>query len=153
MTEPMLDRFVEVWNDIAELTADLSDAEWDLPTDCPGWTVKDNVAHMIGTERMLLGDRAPEVDPGAPGHVRNDIGRANEVWVEGCRSLPGAEVREAFLAVTARRLEALRALDADGWDREGFTPEGPGPYRKFMEIRVFDCWLDRKSTRLNSSHT
>lgn len=147
MTEPMLDGFVEVWNDIADLTADLSEAEWDLPTDCPGWSVKDNVAHMIGTERMLLGDRAPEVETGGADYVRNDIGRANEQWVAGCRAMAGAEVRDAFLAVTARRLDALRALDADGWDREGFTPEGPGPYRKFMEIRVFDCWFHDQDIR------
>ena len=23
----------------------------------------------------------------------------------------------------------------------GFTPEGEGPLRQFLEIRVFDCWL------------
>src|SRR5207244_31258 len=33
------------------------------------------------------------------------------------------------------------------WDREGFTPEGPGPYRQFMAIRVFDCWYHDQDIR------
>ena len=39
------------------LCDDLTDEQWALPTDCPGWSVQDHVAHMIGTERMLLGEQ------------------------------------------------------------------------------------------------
>ena len=56
MTEPMIDHLADVWQDIAGIGADLSADEWRLPTECPGWSVHDNVAHMIGTERMLLGE-------------------------------------------------------------------------------------------------
>ena len=147
MTEPLLERFTEVWSDVAALTEGLSDAEWDLPTDCPGWTVRDNVAHMIGTESMLAGETAPPGGDADGPHVRNDIGRANEQWVAAYRARPGAEVRAAFLEVTERRLATLRSLAPEGWEREGFTPEGPGPYRKFMEIRVFDCWFHDQDIR------
>jgi len=147
MSEPMIDRLQEVWSDIASLCRELDDAQWELPTDLPGWSVKDNVAHMIGTERMLMGEQ-PEAGPGGDGaHVRNDIGRANEAWVDSYRARPGAEVLAAFEEVTARRLEELRALTPADWDREGFTPEGPGPYRQFMKIRVFDCWYHDQDIR------
>ena len=59
----------------------------------------------------------------------------------------GKEVLDEFRAVTQRRLDALRALTDDDWDREGFTPEGPGPYRQFMAIRVFDCWYHDQDIR------
>jgi hypothetical protein len=49
--------------------------------------------------------------------------------------------------VTKRRLDALHQLSADDWAKEGFTPEGPGPYRLFMEIRVFDCWYHDQDMR------
>jgi uncharacterized protein (TIGR03083 family) len=147
MTEPLVASFEDVWGDIAALCDGLTDEEWALPTDCPGWSVQGNVAHMIGTERMLLGEHpdAPPVDD-AP-HVRNDIGKANEQWIESYRALTGKEVLDEFRAVTNRRLDALRALSAADWDREGFTPEGPGPYRVFMEIRVFDCWYHDQDIR------
>jgi uncharacterized protein (TIGR03083 family) len=143
----MIDLLADVWRDIAELGAPLNDDQWGLATDCPGWSVKDNVAHMIGTERMLMGQR-PEIDPEPrPDFVRNDIGDANQHWVDEYEMLPGNEVLEAFLSVTGQRLDDLRALSQADWDREGFTPEGPGPYRLFMEIRVFDCWYHDQDMR------
>ena len=147
MTEPLIALFEDVWGDITSLCDGLTDEQWALPTDCPGWSVQDNVAHMIGTERMLMGEQpdAPPVDDAA--HVRNDIGKANEQWISGYRALTGKEVLDEFRAVTARRLEALRAMSAGDWDREGFTPEGPGPYRQFMAIRVFDCWYHDQDIR------
>src|SRR5690349_11291927 len=149
MTEPLIASFEDVWGDIITLCEGLTPAQWASPTDCPGWSVQDNVAHMIGTELMLAGEQptAP-ADAGADApHIRNDIGKANERWIESYRERPGAAVLDEFRAVTARRLDALRALSADDWDREGFTPEGPGPYRKFMEIRVFDCWYHDQDIR------
>jgi uncharacterized protein (TIGR03083 family) len=139
----------DVWRDIANVCDGLSADQWDAPTECPGWSVHDNVAHMIGTERMLLGEQ-PE--PGTSGagdaaHVRNDIGKANERWIATYRGWDGAALLDEFRTVTGRRLEALRALTTAEWDKEGFTPEGPGPYRLFMEIRVFDCWYHDQDIR------
>jgi uncharacterized protein (TIGR03083 family) len=147
MTEPLVALFEDVWGDIIEVCADLTDAQWEKPTDLPGWTVKDNVAHMIGTERMLLGEQpdAPPVEGAA--HVKNDIGKVNEQWIAGYRERPGREVLDAFRAVTQLRLEQLRTMSEDEWNKEGFTPEGPGPYRQFMAIRVFDGWYHDQDIR------
>ena len=152
MTEPLVLRLEEVWNDIAALGDDLTTDEWIMPTECPGWSVFDNVAHMIGTERMLAGeqpgtsDAATEAAAHAP-HVRNDIGKANEHWISAYRGWDGPKLLDEFRAVTGRRLDGLRALTTAEWDEEGFTPEGPGPYRQFMEIRVFDCWYHDQDIR------
>lgn len=147
MAEPIVALLEEVWSDLAVVTADLDEEQWARPTDCPGWTVKDNVAHMIGTENMLLGVEAPTADSTEGDHVRNDIGRFNEQWVAHYRGVPGADVRRDFVDVTTRRLEVLRAMTPEQWDVEGFTPEGPGPYRQFMAIRLFDCWYHDQDIR------
>ncbi len=147
MTEPMIELFEDVWRDIASLCDGLSDDEWNRPTECPGWSVKDNVSHMIGTERMLMGEKPAATDAADAPYVRNDIGKANELWIASYRDATGKEVLDEFRSVTARRLDALRALSPEEWNREGFTPEGPGPYRQFMEIRVFDCWYHDQDIR------
>jgi uncharacterized protein (TIGR03083 family) len=149
MAEPLIARFEEVWSDIADLCTDLTDEQWGLPTDCPGWSVKDHVSHMIGTERMLLGEQPAEgTEPaGSASHVRNDIGRANEQWIATYGGWTGKEVLDEFRSVTSRRLMAMAGMSHDDWEREGFTPEGPGPYRQFMEIRVFDCWYHDQDIR------
>jgi uncharacterized protein (TIGR03083 family) len=148
MTEPLVSRLEEVWADVAALCDDLTADQWILPTECPGWSVFDNVAHMIGTERMLSGEQAGTSDAAADApHVRNDIGKANEHWIAAYRGWDGPKLLDEFRAVTARRLDVLRAMTTEQWDAEGFTPEGPGPYRQFMAIRVFDCWYHDEDIR------
>lgn len=154
MTEPLIGLLETVWDSIAELCEELSEDQWALPTDCPGWTVQDQVAHVIGTERMLLGEQPPEIDVDVKSfpHVKNDIGAFNELWIEHYRSMPGPEVLTELRSVTAKRLEQLRAMSEEDWEREGFTPEGPGPYRKFMAIRVLDCWFHEQDIRIAVNH-
>jgi uncharacterized protein (TIGR03083 family) len=148
MDEPLITLFEDVWSDISVLCDGLTDDEWARPTDCPGWSVQDNVAHVIGTELMLAGEQPDGSEDAAnASHVRNDIGKANERWIAAYRDRPGRAVLDEFRSVTSRRLETLRALASEDWDREGFTPEGPGPYRQFMAIRVFDCWYHDEDIR------
>ncbi len=139
----------EVWASISALGAGLSEAEWTTPSPLAGWTVQDNLAHMTGTEMMLLGEPNPEVtvDRDLLGHVRNDIGEFNEVWVEHLRSRPGVEVLAMFDDATARRLAARDAMSDDEWNAESFTPAGRDTYGRFMQIRVFDCWLHEQDMR------
>jgi uncharacterized protein (TIGR03083 family) len=148
MSEPLIGMLRATWDDIASLCAGLTDEEWQRATDCPGWSVKDQVAHMIGTENMLLGVQPPAGgEEGDAPHVRNDIGKFNEQWVATYRPRSGAETLADFQAVTAERTRVLDQMTTEEWDKEGFTPEGPGPYRQFMAIRVFDCWYHDQDIR------
>jgi len=138
-----------VWTSLAELLGELGDDEWRLPSPLPGWSVQDNVSHIVGTEAMLLGESGPDLDldrDSVP-HVRNDIGAFNEQWVESLRSVPPAEVLDRFRTSTAARLAALAAMSDDEWNAESFTPAGMDTYGRFMQIRVFDCWLHEQDIR------
>ena len=102
MTEPLIPRLDEVWNDIAAFATASPPSSGSLPTECPGWTVHDNVAHMIGTERMLRGRAARDPAPPRPRadapHVRNDIGKANEHWIATYRGWDGPKLLDEFRA-------------------------------------------------------
>jgi uncharacterized protein (TIGR03083 family) len=133
---------------ITALGVDLQDSDWDTPTCLPGWTVRDNLSHMIGTESMLLQLPAPEVTVGERTHVRNPIGEANEVWVDSMRSLSGPEMLARFTDVTGRRLTALRAMSQADFDAPSWTPAGPNEtYGRFMRIRHFDCFMHEHDMR------
>lgn len=136
------------WEAITELCDGLSEAEWAAATDCPGWTVQDNLSHIIGTERMLLGDPAPEVDIGEAPQVRNEIGRVNELWITERRPWAPARVLEEFREVTAARLEALAAMTQADFDAESWTPAGTDTYGRFMRIRTLDCWMHEQDIRV-----
>lgn len=126
----------------------LAPDEWDLPSPCPGWTVKDNISHVIGTEAMLLGRPTPEVVlPDDLPHVRNDIGRINEQWVESYRRRTTADVLADLHGVVAERRAALATMDQAAFDTESFTPAGPDTYGRFMRIRVMDIWFHEQDVR------
>jgi uncharacterized protein (TIGR03083 family) len=145
--EPVIAVLDEEWTSIATLYRGLDAAQWETPTDLPGWTVRDLLSHIVGTESMLLGDPSPSVDVSGFAHVKNDIGKFNEAWVETWRNRPGAEVLAEFQRVTDARRTALAAMTAADFDAESWTPVGQAPYRRFMEIRVFDCWMHEQDAR------
>ena len=139
----------EVWASLDDLLSGLPDDDWAKPSPLPGWDVKANVAHIIGTEAMLGGEQAPDVviDRDTLAHVMNDIGAFNEQWIESMRPMAPAEILERFRSITAARLDVLDAMSQEEWDAESFTPAGKDTYGRFMQIRVFDCWLHEQDIR------
>jgi uncharacterized protein (TIGR03083 family) len=146
-SEPVIGQLGEVWGSTVEACAGLSPGDWERPTECPGWSVRDQLSHLIGIERSLMGDAAPMLEGPVPAHVRNPMGEMNEAWVAARRDVPGDEVLAEFAAVTARRLDELGALGPDDWDRVGWSPVGDVPYREFMVVRVFDSWAHEQDAR------
>ncbi|HUP75880.1 MAG TPA: maleylpyruvate isomerase family mycothiol-dependent enzyme [Acidimicrobiales bacterium] len=147
MTEESTALLGTCWASIRELGASLSPAEWDMATDCPGWSVRDNVSHLIAIERRLLGLPADPSLTEYPAYVQNDIGRFNEDAVALRRHRSGAEVLAEFNAVTAQREHALAAMSTEDFDKVGWSPVGEVPYRRFMTVRLFDCWAHEQDIR------
>lgn len=136
------------WAAIAELCAPFDEAAWKTATCLPGWTVQDQLAHLTGTEEMLLGRDAPDADVSHLTHLRNDIAKMNEVWVEARRPEPGAAVLAAFEGATAERLAALGAMDQAAFDAPSWTPAGPDEtYGRFMRIRAYDSFQHEHDIR------
>jgi len=133
---------------LGTLCAQLTGSEWDTPTCLPGWTVRDVLSHVIGTESLLLGEPAPQVDVSHLTDLRNPIAEANEVWVEAQRGLSGPEMLARFADVTGRRLSALEAMSQADFDAPSWTPAGRDEtYGRFMRIRHFDCYLHEHDIR------
>jgi uncharacterized protein (TIGR03083 family) len=144
----MIELLTAEWTSLTDLAATLRDDEWDLPTALPGWSVKDNLSHIIGIESMLLGDPAPEVDLSHIDRIAGDpFGASIESWVEARRTTPGPEVAAELEQVVARRVAQLEAMSAAAWDEVGWSPIGEVPYRRFMVVRVFDCWMHEQDIR------
>lgn len=132
---------------LVDLCSGLDEERWDTPIACPGWTVKDAIAHVIGTESSLGGRSAPPLPDERAAHVRNDIGAGNEAWVVARRTTPGSDVLAELREVGAERATQLRAMSDEQLDADAWTPEGPGTYADFMGVRVFDCWVHEQDIR------
>ncbi len=136
------------WAAIGDLLSPLDDAAWATPV-LPGWDVHDVLAHVTGTELALSGAALPEAPDGASDgpHVHNDIGKVNEHWVIALRERSNAELLAEFRDITGKRLASLREMPVADFNAPSWTPAGPGTYRRFMEIRVFDCWMHEQDIR------
>src|SRR5919112_1425720 len=82
--------------DLLDLLAGLTPQQWDVPTLCEGWRVRDVVAHMISYEGLGRREVFRRLTRG-----RFQLGRVNEVGV--------AEMRDAapdeLLALLEQRLD------------------------------------------------
>jgi uncharacterized protein (TIGR03083 family) len=140
---------VAEWSAIDDLLTSLRPEQWEWPTALPEWTVRDNVSHIIGTECALDGQAPPPcaTDVRALPHVRNDIGAANELWVQGLRAESPERMLERFRDITATRRKALEAMTRADFDAPSWTPAGQATFGRFMRIRLFDCWMHEQDIR------
>ena len=131
------------------LCADFTEQQWAAPTGCPGWSVKDHVAHLAGLEAVLSGQPEPDHElVGEFPHLRDDTGRYMERHVDFRRGRSGAEVLAEFKEVWTARLAYLRSLGADGLQADAPGPMGSrGPLARALPIRVFDCWAHEQDIR------
>jgi len=143
----LVDALDEEWKSIDKLCEGLTEPEWKTETECPGWSVQDNVAHLIGIESVIMGRPPPDHTPPDLPHVKNDIGKSNEVWVDARRDRTGDDVLEEFREVARERITTLRAMTDDDFGAETWTPAGPGTVRDLLPFRIFDSWAHEQDMR------
>ncbi|MCV7401600.1 maleylpyruvate isomerase family mycothiol-dependent enzyme [Mycobacterium fragae] len=137
------------WDALDGLMTGLTEEQWQTPTPLPGWCVHDVVAHIIGTESVLLGLAPPDadIDVSTLAHVRNDVGVMNECWVRHLSAESGSDLYRRFRTVTDDRRKRLADMPDDEWNALTATPVGPDSYGRFMRVRVFDCWMHEHDIR------
>ena len=144
-----VDALEETWRSTAAVCKDLSDADWDKPTRCPGWSVKDQLSHLVGLERVLMGDPHPDHQPPDAAHIRDDVGRYMEVHVDLRRSQPPAEILRDFEAMIDERIPQMREI-ADAGDADA-PMKGPMGFDSkagsMIPIRVLDSWVHEQDIR------
>jgi uncharacterized protein (TIGR03083 family) len=141
------DLLEETWRSIIAVGHDLSADDWERATDCPGWSVKDHVSHVIGTERMLQGLPPAVGNVDMPPYVKNQLGEFNEREVAARRDRSGAEVLAELEELTDLRVETLRKGDEAYFAQERMTPTGSGTMLDFLSIRILDCWVHEQDIR------
>jgi uncharacterized protein (TIGR03083 family) len=80
---------------LVELLSSLPAGQWQAPTVCPGWSVKDVALHLLGDDIDLLSrrrDGAATADaPSQPAGFQElvvSLDRLNQTWVEGPAGSP-----------------------------------------------------------------
>lgn len=154
MSQDLVDALDEVWSTIAADAAELTATDWDRPTGCPGWTVKDQLSHVVWAARIWGGEPAADVEVPERAHVHTDMARYMERDVEARRTVAPADVVAEFEAWRARAIESLRSHGTDGLDAEFAGPMGMTmPRRRWLPISVFDQWVHLNDMRQATGRT
>jgi uncharacterized protein (TIGR03083 family) len=131
---------------VLALGRDCDATDFAAPTECPGWTVKDLLAHVTGVERWLAPGLAPDPphDPGELPHVRNDFARRVEVSVDLRRAVAGPDVVAELAEVIDARCAALAGASADDLV---VGPFGEQRVVDLLAVRTFDVWVHEQDLR------
>ena len=142
----LVDAFAQTTQAVIDLGRDCGVQDLALPTECPGWTVHDQISHVVGVEAWLEGHKDPRVDLPRYEHVKNDLGKKVEYAVEVRRGRTGAEVVAELEDVLAQRLSTLRdPVLADSSVIAG--PFGPDRAATVVLLRTFDVWTHEQDIR------
>jgi len=142
----LVDAYAQSVQSIVDLGRTMRPEDAERPTDCPGWTVLDQIAHVASAEAMVAGEPEPEVDVSAHAHVRHPFGAVMEKYVESRRGRDAEEVLDELEERLAERLAVYRG-DSDWAEREVPTPFGTRTGRERLAIRVFDIWMHEQDVR------
>ena len=142
----LVDAFAHTAQAVIDLAHSCSDDELRLPTECPGWTVHDQISHVVGVEAWLEGTKDPRVEMPPYEHIRNDLGKKIEYAVEVRRGRTGAEVVAELEDVLAQRLSTLRSPALTHTSIIA-GPFGPDKAETVMLLRTFDVWTHEQDIR------
>jgi len=142
----LVDAFAQTTQAVIDLGRNCGVQDLALPTECPGWTVHDQISHVVGVEAWLEGHKDPRVDLPRYEHVKNDLGKKVEYAVEVRRGRTGAQVVAELEDVLAQRLSTLRdPVLTDSSVIAG--PFGPDRAATVVLLRTFDVWTHEQDIR------
>ncbi|MFI6848639.1 maleylpyruvate isomerase family mycothiol-dependent enzyme [Kitasatospora sp. NBC_00085] len=147
--------YTEAWTQsiesISELVTPLPEDSWNRATECPGWSVRDVVSHVIAIESELLGDPRPIHSlPRDLRHVTSEFARYIELPVDKRRCHTSVELTGELEYTIIRRSRALRNAKQTPTEPVRW-PAGPHsrelPYHELLRRRAFDVWVHEQDLR------
>ena len=128
--------FPELLSELITLLSGLSEADWQQPTACAGWTVKDVALHLLGGEIGNLSRRRDGVSRSAQvngwAELVTFINDWNQAWVEAARRM-SPRVLIDLIQLTGRQMSGyIQSLD----------PYALGPNVSWARPGPAPVWLD-----------
>ena len=142
----LVEAFAQTTGAVLDLAGGLDESRAGLATECPGWTVLDQVRHVASIEALILGEPVPDHDVSGHAHVRNDFGVIIEKYLEGRRARSLQDVVDELTEVRERRLADLGAPDQT-LESPSASPFGPATHGDVLPMRVFDIWCHEQDLR------
>ncbi|MFI0717871.1 maleylpyruvate isomerase family mycothiol-dependent enzyme [Streptomyces sp. NPDC021224] len=146
--QPYIDAWTHSIESVNELVSPLAEGEWNRPTECPYWSVRDVVSHLIGFECELLGDPRPiHTLPSDLRHITSETARYTEVPVDIRRHHTAPEMTSELEYTIIRRSRQLRNESRQPDATVRAIGGGETTLEEQLWNRVFDVWVHEQDLR------
>lgn len=146
-----METYVQAWSEtgraIQELCTSLTPDDWLRPTDCPGWTVRDVVAHLAAVESVLAGGDAP-TSAVALDDAKTVSREYTEAGVRERKSRSPDELLVELAGARQARRQDLRSLPVDPKTPSSRAPGGIAwDWETLLRNRAIDLWVHEQDIR------
>jgi uncharacterized protein (TIGR03083 family) len=136
---------------LLELLASLSTEDWDRPTRCEGWSVKDVADHILGGDLANLSRRrdAYAGDGPAPGQdLVHFLNESNDIWMQAARRLSPRLVGDLLRESGPPLFAYFASLDLMAMGPPVFWA-GPKPAPVWLDVarEYTECWHHQQHIR------
>ena len=146
--QPYIDAWTHSIESVNDLVSPLAEGEWNRPTECPYWSVRDVVSHIIGFECELLGDPRPiHTLPSDLRHIHSEMARYTEVPVDTRRHHTAPEMTSELEYTIIRRSRQLRNESRQPDALVRAIGGGEITLEEQLWGRVFDVWVHEQDLR------
>lgn len=147
----MLPTYVAGWREsvtaVLALVDGLDAAEAATPTDCPGWTVQDVVAHVAHLESIAINDAPADADTSASG-ARELPSTFTEIGVAERRGRTLTDLVTEIRHAVEQRAGQLEVLPDDPSTPAPVTPGGiEWTWDTLLRNRCIDIWVHEQDIR------
>jgi len=123
--------------------AGLAPAEWDHPTRCEDWTVREVVGHLVVVDGWWPVTLATARARATPTTYLSgfDPSSSTDEMVAATTTVPVAGLLDRHRAASAAFVELVTAFTDDDWDARNESPLGHLPARCSLAHAFWDSWL------------
>jgi uncharacterized protein (TIGR03083 family) len=127
----------------------LDDDQWEAPSRCESWSVRDVVAHLVSVNAFWRGSVMAGLS-GAPTTILANFDPATtpSQLIGGMRSLSPADLLDRLVTADDGFLDAVAGLDDAGWATLAESPPGHVPIRMVCFHALWDSWVHERDIAL-----
>ena len=134
---------------LAATVAGFTDAEWTHPSRCDGWSSRDVIVHLDGTNFFWT----QSIAAGLRGEPTRYLATFDPVTspalsVAQSRELSSSEVRDRFVESTNTLVALLESLEPDDWTRLAEAPPGHVSISAVTHHALWDSWVHERDILL-----
>jgi uncharacterized protein (TIGR03083 family) len=132
-----------------QLLSRLDDEQWNAPSRCDGWRVRDVAAHLVTVNQFWTLSARAGLEGTPTRFLENfDPAAVPRAMVAAMDELSAQEIFEHFTTSNHEFIDVMTSLQGDDWTRLGESPVGHVPMWSLAHHALWDAWIHERDVAL-----